>query len=141
MNIQKNRKLILNSITNRIDLNIAKLVDSQEIVATLFTDHSSFLDEQYYSLGQDGHYTIYHCILPTYEWFEKEMQREDNLITKGFEVYFTDGTQIFTYCNGKIKTVDSGVIANINTENTTISRALLLTILPPFFSAANTDTI
>lgn len=97
-------------------------VDSQEIVATLFTDHSSFLDEQYYSLGQDGHYTIYHCILPTCEWFEKEMQREDNLITKGFEVYFTDGTQIFTYCDGKIKTVDSGVIVNINTENTTISR-------------------
>ena len=50
------------------------------------------------------------------------MQREDNLITKGFEVYFTDGIQIFTYCDGKIKTVDSGVIANINTENTTISR-------------------
>lgn len=97
-------------------------IDKSEIIDTLFTDHSSYLDEQYYQVQYDGHHTIYHCILPTYEWFQEEMAKEDNLTTKDIDIYFTDGENIYTYCDKEIKEVDPSVLANINTENTTISR-------------------
>lgn len=97
-------------------------IGKSETIDTLFTDHSSYLDEQYYDIEQDGHYTIYHCILPTYEWFQKEIEKPDNLTKKDINIYFTDGKQIYNYCNNKIEVVESAVLAIVNTENTTISR-------------------
>lgn len=91
--------------------------DSSEIIQTTFTDHCSHLDEQYLTLDTDGYYTIHHIILPTTDWLENNISLKSDL-----EIYVTDGQKIYHYKNKELHEVESQVIAEINNENTTISR-------------------
>lgn len=99
--------------------------ESYKIINTYFTDHCSYLDEQYIKLDQDGYYTIYHIILPTVQWLEEELKKENNITKqKDFNIYVTDCKKTYHYCN-ETKTlteVDSKLISQINYEDTTISR-------------------
>lgn len=97
-------------------------IDKEEVEATLFTDHISYLDEQYYEIQSDGHYTVYHCILPTVNWLEGQLQNEQNILSEDIDIYVTDGENIYNYCEGELKEIEPVILANANTENTTISR-------------------
>lgn len=98
-------------------------IDKEEIEATIFTDHISYLDEEHYKIQSDGHYTIYHCILPTVNWLMEQTQKDDNILSDDIDIYVTDGEKIYNYCEGDLKEVDPVELANRNTDNTTISRA------------------
>lgn len=97
-------------------------VTSEEILDTLYTDHSSYLDEVHYQLKQDGFYTIHHLILPSLEWLQRELEKEHSVLEKDLDVYVCDCSNVYRYCSGELTQVSSEVLAEINTENTTISR-------------------
>lgn len=92
------------------------------IETVLYTEHCSYLDEAYYTLTKDGYYTIYHLILPSINWLEEELQKEDSILNSGIAIYVTDGAKIYHYYNGQITEQEPAVIKDINTQETTISR-------------------
>lgn len=97
-------------------------VESEQIIDTVFTDHISYLDEIHYKLNKDGFYTIHHFILPSLEWFEKEIQKEHSILEKNIDIYICDCENIYHYCKGELVKVDPEVIVEVNTNNTTISK-------------------
>lgn len=95
---------------------------SEEILDTIITDHTSYLDEAHYQLQRDGFYTIHHFIIPTVDWLEQELKKEHSILEKGIELYVCDCNSVYRYCDGTLTEVSPEVLSEINTENTTISR-------------------
>lgn len=95
--------------------------ESSEIINTYFTEHCSYLDEQYIQLDKDGYYTIYHLILPSVDWLNANISIVKDMVKSGKTIYITDGQRIYKYTNS-LKVVDSLEVAEINDENTTIAR-------------------
>lgn len=96
---------------------------------TIISNHDSEKDEAEYKLNKDGYYTIHHLILPTVEWLNKELEKEDNLTNYPINIYVTDGINIYNYQNEKLEETDLDVIIKMNTSDTTISRISLDTFL------------
>lgn len=96
-------------------------VDSQ-IIDTIFTDHTSYLDEAHYTMQQDGFYTVFHLILPSVEWLKKELEKKDSILDTDMGIYVSDCENIYYYKDGELYIKSSEEIALVNTENTTISR-------------------
>lgn len=92
---------------------------------TYFTDHQcSYLDELHYTLPQDGYYIIYHLILPTKEWLDKEIELNSPVLKKN--VYYVDGNTIKLYNEDNWVYEAKGFIKNTlldpnKLENSTIS--------------------
>lgn len=96
-----------------------------KIINSYFTDHCSYLDEQYIKLDKDGYYTIHHIILPTLEWLREELKKEDNITKyKDFTIYVTDCKNIYKYCkeSDSLEVINLELISQVNCEDTTISR-------------------
>lgn len=110
------------SETYTINIIQKNTVTSEEILDTIYTDHSSYLDEIHYQLEQDGFYTIHHLILPSLEWLQGELEKEHSVLEKDLEIYVCDCSNVYRYYKGELTQVSSEVLAEINTENTTISR-------------------
>lgn len=111
------------SDTSTINI-IEKITSStKEIVATLFTDHSSFLDEVYYEFEKDGYYVIHHFILPNLDWLDSNINNEENEYAEG--TYICDCNKIYKLFNNKITEVSPEVLIRINTEGTNISKAVI----------------
>lgn len=106
-------------------INIIQYTSTKDkyIVDTIYTQHCSYLDEAYCNLNKDGYYTIYHIILPSIEWLQEEISKEDNILDEDITIYVTDGSKIYQYKNQELLEIDPEVIAFVNTEGTTISRA------------------
>lgn len=94
----------------------------QTIVGTIFSPHCSYLDEAYYTMSKDGYYTITHLILPTTEWLQNELQKEESILDGTMGIYVTDGDKIYHYFNNELNIVESQIMIEINDEDTTISR-------------------
>lgn len=94
----------------------------QSIVGTIFSPHCSYLDEAYYAMNKDGYYTITHLILPTTEWLQSELQKEESILDGSMTIYVTDGNKIYHYSNNELSEVESQVMIEVNDEDTTISR-------------------
>ena len=95
---------------------------SEEILDSIITDHTSYLDEIHYQLQQDGFYTIHHFIIPTVDWLKQELEKEHSILEKNIELYVCDCNTIYRYYDGTLTEVSPEVLSEINTENTTISR-------------------
>lgn len=96
-----------------------------QIVDTLFTCHDSYLDEEHYDIEKDGYYTIYHIILPSVEWYEKELEKKKSVLNSDTAIYVTDGEQIYKRKDNNLEVVDPELICIVNDTNTTISRVVL----------------
>lgn len=109
------------SQTYTINIIQRNTTSNSTIVDTIITDHCSYLDEAYYKLIEDGHYTIYHIILPSVSWVKEQI--ELGSLPKELVIYTTDGSDIYKYCKGQLYKQDSRILAEINTAFTTISRS------------------
>lgn len=100
--------------------------EEEEIYEPVFTDHNSYLDEIHYKLNQDGFYTVYHIILPTTEWLNKELEKAHSILKSDIEIYVCDCSNIYKYSKGNLhKIEDVDILTSVNTENTTISRTVV----------------
>lgn len=71
----------------------------------------------------DGWFTINHIVLPTKEWFEREINKtEASAISLYSIIYFADEDNIYKYVDNKTQVVDIDEVLEINTINTTISK-------------------
>lgn len=104
-------------------INILQKITSSEsmIVDTTISDHLSEKNSVYINLKSDGYYVLQHIILPSAEWVARQINNS-SVILANFTIYFTDGKLIYKYQDGKAIEVDSKIIAEINTNGTTISR-------------------
>lgn len=111
-------------------------IGNDEIVDTIYTTHETYLDEAYYKSLKDGHYTIHHFILPTVEWLQKEIEKDNNIIQDDIEIYVTDGEKIYNYRQETIqeipeyvlKEITPDVLIEVNDMNTTISKLVVDTV-------------
>lgn len=105
-------------------INVIQYVSTKdkEILETIYTEHCSYLDEAYYKVLKDGHYTIHHFILPTVDWLQEELTKQDNLTQDHLSIYVTDGEKVYLYNQGSLNEIDIQVLIEINDEDTTISR-------------------
>ncbi len=85
-------------------------IQQSNIEDTIINDHTSEIDEIEYKLKKDGYYTIHHFILPTLDWLNKELEKEDNLTLYPINIYVTDGINIYHYINNNLTEVNIDVI-------------------------------
>lgn len=99
--------------------------ESMEIIDTIITCHGNDLDEVHYNLTPDGYYVIYHLIIPSLDWYLEESSKEESIIKSDMGIYVTDGSKIYKQTDGVLTEVNSYLIAQVNTEDTTLSRITL----------------
>ena len=68
----------------------------------------------------DGWFTIVHIVIPSIEWFNREVEK-DQAINLYDIVYYSDGTSIYKYVDGSSQIVSVEEVINRNPENTTIT--------------------
>lgn len=71
----------------------------------------------------DGWFTIIHMVIPSKEWFEREVIKEQGSEVALYNiVYYSDGDLLYKYQNGIISQVSIEELLEINPINTTISK-------------------
>lgn len=70
----------------------------------------------------DGWFTVNYIVLPSSDWFYRELDKEVPSLGLYNTVYFSDGSTIYKYINNNIETASIEEIAEVNTVNTTLSR-------------------
>lgn len=71
----------------------------------------------------DGWFTIWKYVLPTKEWFTRELEKETGSALGYYSiVYFADDQTIYKYVNGDITAVPLEELIEINPDSTTISK-------------------
>lgn len=71
----------------------------------------------------DGWFTVVHIVLPTKEWFDKEIAKQEGSAIGLYSiVYYSDGTYIYKYINSQTTQTTVEELIEINPINTTISR-------------------
>lgn len=98
-------------------------IEEDKIVGVVCNKHDTvFCDLCEYNINKDGHYTIYHIILPTIQWFEVELEKEQNILNEA-QCYVTDGCSIYYYNGEELILQELEAFVEINTNGTTISLA------------------
>lgn len=95
---------------------------THNISSITYTDHDSYLDEAIISIPKDGHYTLYHIVLPTIEWFYDKINDPKFDLNIYSAIYVTDGNHIYTKIGDKLEECDELLVTQVNINNTTISR-------------------
>lgn len=89
----------------------------------VYSLHNKVVDNITLPVKFDGWFTVLHIVLPSKEWFDKELSKETGSALTLYEtVYYTDGTKLYKYINGLSQEISISEITERNTENTTISR-------------------
>lgn len=71
----------------------------------------------------DGWLTITHIVMPSKEWFENELSKEEGSTINIYDsIYFSDGETVYKYVNESIEEVTIQEVVEINPVNTTISK-------------------
>lgn len=97
--------------------------EKDEVVGVISNKHDTVIrDLCEYIIEKDGYYTIYHIILPTIQWLEVELEKEQNILNE-IHCYVTDGCSIYYYDGENLILQDLEVFTEINTNGTTISLA------------------
>lgn len=111
--------------TDCITINIIHYISTKgkEIFKALFNKHDIWLDESIVHLERDGLYSISHIVLPTVEWLENIKTNAPQLLEEYNKIYVSDGNKIYEYKDLEYIEVEPGLISEINTAKTTISRA------------------
>lgn len=98
------------------------VLQHNQTLKTIYTKHDT-LKSIDIPIGFDGQFSLVHLVIPNIEWFNKELEKTEGSALGLYNiVYFSDGTDIYKYINGKTSQVTIDDILEINTVNTTISR-------------------
>lgn len=98
------------------------VLQHNQTLKTIYTKHDT-LKSVDIPIGFDGQFSLVHLVIPNIEWFNKELEKTEGSALGLYDiVYFSDGTDIYKYINGKTSQVTIDDILEINTVNTTISR-------------------
>ena len=110
--------------SDTISIDILQLNKSQEAIYLdpTFTDHSS-LGNSTLQVSSDGWYSLVHIVLPSKEWFERELNKQEGSALGLYNlVYFASNNKVYKYIDGNTSQVDLSEILEVNPVNTTISR-------------------
>lgn len=110
------------SDTVSIDLLQLNVLQEPKYFSPTFTEHSS-QEKTTLQVTTDGWYSLVHIVLPSAEWFERELAKEEGSALGLYSlVYYAYNNKIYKYINQTITEVDISEILDINPVNTTISR-------------------
>lgn len=71
----------------------------------------------------DGWFTVIHVVLPSKEWFDKELSKQEGSAIGIYSlVYFSDGASVYKYVDGHTEETTIEEILEVNPVNTTISK-------------------
>ena len=72
----------------------------------------------------DGWFNIIHLVLPTYEWFDREVSKSEGSALGLYDlIYFSDGINVYKYIEGKVSQINIKEILELDSiNNTTISK-------------------
>lgn len=88
----------------------------------VYTNHSK-ISSSTLPVSSDGWFSLIHVVLPSKEWFYKELEKKDGSALGLYNiVYFIDSNTLYKYVNEKIEEVTITEVLEINTINTTISK-------------------
>lgn len=111
------------SDTISIDVLQHNKITSTELQTPIFSTHGKKVEPITLPVGFDGWFQVQHIILPTEEWFQRELDKGETSILNLYQgVYYTNGKNIYKYYNNESTTVPLEEIVERNTEGTTISR-------------------
>ena len=97
--------------------------DGTELQSGVITPHSGKTCPVTLPVEFDGWFKVHHIVIPTREWVEKELEKEELSLTKLYKyTYYSDGEKIYKIFNGKPYEASLEELVEINTEGTTISR-------------------
>ncbi len=111
------------SDTVSIDVLQYNKTSGPEIQSPIFTKHTDLVKPIILPVGFDGWFDVVHIVLPSKDWFEKELKKEVGSALPIYDtVYFTDGNAIYKYINEEISSVELSEVIERNAEGTTISK-------------------
>ena len=110
--------------TITLDIVVYNRYNDPQLFAVIFTDHQrGYLNEVKLPIGFDGFYTIYHIILPTYQWYICNKNKRYNNFKKYKDIYISDHNKIYKVVNGELQEFDVlNFISNINLDKTTVQK-------------------
>lgn len=96
---------------------------NSEIQLPIYTLHGTDTKSVTLPVGFDGWFSVYHIVLPTKDWFQKEESKSvGSALNMYSAVYYSDGTYIYKYVDGVSSTTTVNEVIERNVEGTTISR-------------------
>lgn len=108
------------SETMSVDIIQHNKINDKVIKNILYNIHTDQIDTSL-SINFDGWFTITHLILPSKEWFNKELNKpEGSSLNLYKEVYYTDGKSVYQYINQESKEVPIESLLAIDHTGTTI---------------------
>lgn len=111
------------SDTMSIDVLQHNKIGSTQLQTPIFSTHEQKMEPVTLPVEFDGWFTVQHIILPTVQWFERELAKGSTSILGLYQgVYYTNGKNIYKYYEGRSTTVPLEEIVERNTEGTTLSR-------------------
>lgn len=110
-----------------ITINVVELnkVNETKVTDVAVSLHESDMDESHIPIKTDGHYRIYHVILPTKEWLDNIIETDKSFLEFYDRVYVADEKGIYKYSNDNIEsaTIEEIIMQEV-TDKTTISMAI-----------------
>lgn len=108
--------------TVTIDIVVYNKYNDPQLFAIIFTDHKrGYLNEVKLPIGFDGFYTIYHLIIPTYQWYLCTKNKKYNNLNKFDNIYITDHNKIYKIVDDQPVEYDIlNFIYNINLKKSNI---------------------
>lgn len=98
-------------------------VEESELKTPIYYKHDDVMKPVVLNVSFDGWFNAFHVVLPSQEWFERELNKTTGSSLFLYDVvYFSDGNYIFKYIDGKISSVELSEVLERNIEGTTISK-------------------
>lgn len=110
--------------SDTISIDVLQHNKSKETVYTdpVYTQHNT-ADLINIPVKFDGWFTVIHLVLPTKEWFDKEISKQEGSAVGLYNiVYYSDGTTIYKYINGQSQETTIEEVIEVNPVDTTISK-------------------
>lgn len=110
--------------TDCVTINLIQRITTEGTITfkTYFNKHDIWLDESVVELPQDGLYQITHMVIPTVEWLQNIIEVNPETLKEYENIFVSDGNKIYQYIDQQLQEVTVELIAEINTNKTTISR-------------------
>ena len=109
--------------TITIDIVTLEEVDNPQLVAVVFTTHTTELSEASISLEKDGLYNITHLIVPTLDWYKEQKAQKFNNFYKFNRIIISDGKNLYEVLDNKFVEIDPlDFITKVDLDKTTITK-------------------
>ena len=104
--------------TVTLDIIIYNNSKNPQIIADAFTDHmQGWLNEVKIPTDYDGYYTIYHIIIPTVTWYNRNSFK---LVNKYDNIYVTDGKNVYKIVDGDLVAFNVNSLIKLNFKRTNL---------------------